>query len=385
MNILHLSLAISAALLSPIVCAQSATTPTQEPSGALGQVAGSESPILFNFAGYADVTYIRPQGSLDAYGVATLAPIFQLLIKERIFLETELELEVDDHGNRETAVEYATFNWLINDNLALVAGKFLSPVGYFFQNQHPSWVNKLASKPAGFGHGGANPISDVGVQLRGGKLFANGQQLNYAIYNSNGPQLGLEIEGMAMAKGATGEPEFALDLDSTGRPRNPDGKRTSGGRIGWLPVPDVEIGASLARGDVVLDAGELSQGVEPSRTYQADGIDAVWHATKALELRGEWIRQRVGDAPTSIAPDQTTWRAWYAQGAYRWGNDRWETVLRYGDSVSPHAEATYKQTAIGLNYLFRPNAIAKLTWQFNDSADPVTNANALLLQFAYGF
>lgn len=179
--------------------------------------------------------------------------------------------------------------------------------------------------------------------------------------------------------------EFALDLDGEGSTRNPDGKRVSGGRLGWMPIPSLEVGASLARGDVVLDPGAMSEGPEPSRRYRVEGMDAAWHPTQALELRGEWIRQRVGVAPASVVPDEARWRAWYVQGAYRFGAQRWEAVLRQGDSVSPHGESTFKQTAIGLNYLIRPNAQLKVSREFNDSADAGANADRLLLQLAYGF
>ena len=189
---------------------------------------------------------------------------------------------------------------------------------------------------------------------------------------ANGPRLGLE--GME-----------DLDLDVEGSSRNPDGKRVTGARIGWMPMPTLEVGASLARGDVVLDSGAMAELPEPSRRYRVDGIDAAWRPTRALELRGEWIRQRVGEAPGSMVADQATWRAWYVQGAYRFGSERWETVLRYGDSLSPHGESTFKQTAVGLNYLLRPNAQLKLSREFNDSEDAEANADRLLLQLAYGF
>lgn len=352
--------AIMASLAAPPAFAQS--TPT-------------DPAVLFHFAGFVDATYVNTQGGAGSSGIVTLAPIFHLQIGDRVFMETELELEADTRGETETAIEYATINWLINDNASLVVGKFLSPVGYFIQNLHPSWINKLASTPPGFGHGGASLVSDVGVQLRGGKTFASGQHVNYAVYVGNGPRLG--VEGMDMD-------ELDLDLNVAGSPRNSDGKRVSGGRVGWMPNTHLELGASLARGDVVLDAGEFSDLPEPSRSYRVVGFDAAWRPVRALELRGEWIRQQIGEASASVVPDQATWRAWYAQGTYRFGAERWEAVLRFGDSVSPHSESTFKQTAVGLNYLLRPNAIVKLTWESNASEDAEANANRLLLQFAYG-
>ena len=55
------------------------------------------------------------------------------------------EIEIDDAGETETNLEYLTIDWFINDYMALIAGKFLSPIGQFRQNLHPSWINKLPS------------------------------------------------------------------------------------------------------------------------------------------------------------------------------------------------------------------------------------------------
>ena len=354
---------------TPAVAAAQATQPAQ----AQAPTAQASSPgVLFHFTGYLDATLVEAQGDAGASSHFTLAPIFHLQFGDRVLLEAELEAEADDSGTIEGGVEYATVNVLLNDNVALIAGKFLSPVGYFFQNLHPSWANRMASSPVGFGHGGAAPLTDVGVQLRGGKTFANGQHLNFALYGANGPRLGLE------------EMED-LDLDAEGSLRNPDGKRVAGLRLGWMPLPKLELGASLARGDVVLDAGEMGMDPEPARSYDVDGVDFAWHPTKALEVRGEWIRQQVAGAPGSVVPDAARWRAWYVQGAYRFGGEKWEAVVRHGDSVSPHAESTVRQTALGVNYLFRPSVLLKLDWEANDSTDPGADADRLLLQVAYGF
>lgn len=362
-----------ALLAAPVpAVGQSTQSEAAKPRDTIAQAIPVEPEVLFHFAGYTDVTYVNAQGSAGSSSQAIFAPIFHVLFADRVLVETELELLADDSGETSAAVEYAVVNWLLNDHAALVVGKFLSPVGYFFPNMHPSWINKMASVPAGFGHGGAAPLTDVGVQVRGGKTFVGGQHINYAVYNANGPQLGLE-----------GTED--LDLNVEGSTRNPDGKRVTGGRLGWIPIAGLELGASLTRGDVVLDSGAMSEGQEPSRRYRVDGFDAAWHPSKMLELRGEWIRQQVGNAPGSAVPDRGTWRAWYLQGAYRFGSERWETVLRYSDAVSPHGESTLTQTAIGLNYLFRPNALAKLSWEFNDSAHAEANADRLLLQLAYGF
>jgi hypothetical protein len=355
-------LALAAALAAPVA---GATAPE------MVQASPEVSSVIFHVAGYADATYTDAQGEAGSTAVITLAPIFHMQIGERFLLEAEMELEADDRGGQESALEYATVNWLLTDSAALVVGKFLSPAGYYFQNLHPSWINKLAAAPAGFGHGGAAPLTDVGLQLRGGRALGDGQ-INYAVYVANGPRLGLEgMEG--------------LDLNVEGSRTNRDGERVWGGRVGWLPTARLEVGASVARGDVVLDSGAMDTMAEPARRYQVDGVDVAWQPSPALEFRGEWIRQRVGDAAVSSAPDGATWRAWYLQGAYRFGANRWEAVVRVGDSLSPHGESTFEQTALGLNFLVGPRTQVKINWELNGSQNGEAAADRVLFQFAHGF
>ena len=343
--------------------------------------AAVDPSAAFHFAGYADATYGNSRDG-GGFGAVTFNPILHVQWRDRLLLEAEMESAVDDAGEAEANLEYASISWLLNDYAALVAGKFLSPTGYFFQNLHPSWINKLPSAPAGFGHGGAAPLTDFGAQLRGGRTSGSGQHVNYAVFVSNGPRLGRE--------------EDALDLDTEGSTSNADGERVYGGRLGWMPRPELELGVSLARGRVQLAGGsgepmariakrEAAESAEPSRAYQVDGVDLAWRPFKGIDMRAEWIRQRVGAAGASALPDRATWRAWYSQCAYRFGGDRWEAVARYGESRSPHEESTFDQLALGLNYLLAPQAQIKLAWEFNDSEFEEAAADRLLLQFAYGF
>jgi hypothetical protein len=368
--------------VAPVAAAQQEAV---APVAAVQQEAVDTGGLQFHLGGFADVTYANTRGAGD---VTTLnfSPIFHFQFGQRVLLEAELETEANSRGQRSAAWEYAAVNVLLGDHAALVIGKFLSPTGYFFPNMHPSWVNKMPSPPAGFGHGGAAPLSEVGVQLRGGKTFAKGQGLNYAVFVGNGPRLGLEGE------------DFNLETDGT--TNNSDGNRLIGGRLGWIPRAGMELGVSLARGGVKLadnGGGGMGTGqgppvppmdlsMEPSRDYSVDGVDGVWHVNKALELRSEWIRQRIGAAPTSAFPMGATLHTWYAQGAYLFGGDRWEAIARYGQSRSTHPEATFDQFALGVDRLLSSHARLKLAWEFNsNSTDPSANADRLLLQLAYGF
>jgi len=353
------------------------------------QAAEWKNPnTLVHMAGYADVGYVKTEGEDGSFLVGTFAPIFHYQYKDTVMMEAELEFEVGEDGETEVALEYMTIDWFLNDYAVLVAGKFLSPVGQFRQNLHPSWVNKLASAPPGFGHDGAAPVSDLGFQVRGGFPMGS-MRANYAVYVANGPEINAEAED----DGAGGF-EYELDgVAAEGFGADVDGEKTVGGRIGILPIASVEIGLSFVTGmatvtnieaDSEPPAGSITG--ETARDYDVIGADFVWF-TGNMSLRGEYVKTKVGEATSGVtASEAAEWTTWYTQIAYRLPNTKWEGVLRYTDYDSPHASVDQKQTAIGVNYLVTNNFIAKLTHELNDGLDGAnSNLDRTMLQLAYGF
>lgn len=326
------------------------------------------SDSVVHLAGYGDATYSDGQNQNGAFTGARFNPIFHYQYKDLVMLEAELELEVEENGGNATNLEYVAIDLFVNDYLALVGGKFLSPLGQFRQNLHPSWINKLPTAPPGFGHDQAAPVSEVGLQARGGfPIGSASRYMNYAAYVGNGPVL--EIDG--------GEIEA---IGAEGRTSNDDDKLVFGGRVGFLPIPMLEIGVSSAIGKV---AGENEPAA--TRDYDVYGADFAYQWNK-LRLRSEYIKQRVGSEASSVAPESADWEAWYAQAAYRFKPTRWESVVRYADYDSPHDNDDQKQWALGVNYLFSGNAMAKLAYNFNDGNNgSAADDDSLQLQFAYGF
>jgi len=321
---------------------------------------------VVHLAGYGDATYSDNQDSPGAFSGARFSPIFHYQYKDLVMLESELELEIEDDGGTDFNLEYMTVDLFVNDYLALVSGKFLSPLGQFRQNLHPSWINKLPTAPPGFGHDQAAPVSELGVQTRGG-YPVGGTYMNYAAYVGNGPILEID-EGEIEA------------VEAEGRTSNDDDKFVFGGRLGLTPWPNSDVGLSLATGKA---AGED----EPSATrdYNVYGADAAYK-WRNLGLRGEYIKQKVGSSSKSEAPGSAQWSAWYTQAAYRFMPTKFEGVLRYSDYDANISDSDQKQWALGVNYLFAPNAMAKLAYNFNDgeSGTPADD-NGFQLQFAYGF
>jgi len=367
-------------------------------SSEVQQAAEWKNPnTLIHMAGYADVGFMKREGEDSSFVVGTFSPIFHFQYRDVVMMEAELEFEVDDDGETEVAVEYLTIDWFMGDYATLVAGKFLSPIGQFRQNLHPSWINKLATAPPGFGHDGAAPVSDVGLQVRGGFPLGS-MRANYAVYASNGPEINSEAED----DGAGGVEGYELDgVAAEGFGADRDGEKTYGGRFALLPIPSVEIGLSVATGKATVTNVEGDEDAltspplgpiagETPRDYDVMGADFVWF-TGNMSLRGEYVKTEIGKSATDVtASDGAEWTTWYTQAAYRLPDTKWEGVLRYTDYDSPHDSVDQQQTALGINYLVANNFIVKLTHEFNDGKTvdgekSAADADLTVLQLAYGF
>jgi outer membrane murein-binding lipoprotein Lpp len=325
-----------------------------------------------HLAGYGTAGFTDKENEDGSFDVVTFNPIIHFQYKDRVLMEAELEFEIEEDGETETVLEYSTIDYFLNDYFALVGGKFLSPIGQFRQNVHPSWINKLPAAPPGFDHDGAAPQAEIGLQLRGGAPLGQ-SHVNYALYIGNGPELEAEegiIHGVA----------------SDGFTRDEDGGKVIGGRIGYLPIPHLELGLSLATGDVTIteeDGTDVED--DPERDYDVYGADFAYQ-WKSADLRGEYVQQDVGDKSSSTIPDGGKWESWYLQASQKFWRNQYEGVLRYADFDSPVAESEQEQWAIGLNYLIAPQAIAKLSYEFNDSVSSSSNDdNRWLFQMTYGY
>jgi len=339
-----------------------------------------EPSTLIHMSGYADVGYTNTENANDSFSVGRFSPIFHYQYRDLVMLESELEFEVEEDGSTSVTLEYLTIDLFLNDYMAFVAGKFLSPIGQFRQNLHPSWINKLPSAPPGFGHDGAAPVSDIGMQLRGGFPVA-GIRSNYAVYVSNGPELIAEWGGA----------EFELDgIEAEGKNADTDNKKVIGGRFAILPITSLELGLSAATGKATVTSvegtGAPALSNEQARSYDVLGFDFAWQL-KGISVRGEYVKSKVGDAATGAAASAgADWTTWYTQLAYKFLPSKFEAAARYTDFDSVGTSKDQKQWALGVNYLFTNSVIGKVAYEINDGE---TGAKAdddrLMFQLAYGF
>ncbi len=256
-----------------------------------------EPSTLIHLAGYSDIGYTdRKHDASGDFSVGSLSPIFHYQYRDLVMLESELEFEIEPDGATKTSLEYLTIDLFLNDYVTFLGGKFLSPIGQFRQNTHPSWINKLPSAPPGFGHDGAAPVSEIGMQFRGGYPIG-GVRTNFAFYISNGPELTTAFDTTEYElDGVRGE---ATNVDA-------DNKKVIGGRFGILPIADLEVAISAATGKATVNAIENVNGTggplgnEEARDYDVLGFDFSWRQN-SFAFRGEYVSTEVGVALTGVS------------------------------------------------------------------------------------
>lgn len=376
----------SADQAAPELAAATTTTwlpPAPNPSGRRVLADAPERSV--HLAGYADVGMAISDGEGETgttFTSGTFNPALYVQYRNFLLFESELEIATDQDGGTEFELEFAQFDLLLHDNVTLVIGKYLSPVGQYQERLHPSWISRLADAPAGFGHGGVQPTAEVGVQVRGGVPLGDAR-ITYALAVGNGPRLD---DGEVMSEGFGGDD-------------NRD--KAISGRFGFLPLPYLEFGASMLRAKV---RGMDAAGGGPPATdvdYALWGADAAY-TRGPWDVRSEYLRGERDPvtAGMDILP-RLTMTAWYAQIAYQLSGltqnpvlGNFEPVVRYGEyRVSGleelEMEAAERRWDFGLNYWLAPSMVLHSAVQRRDfTGRPEGERDKdtrILLKFAYGF
>ena len=186
--------------------------------------------------GSAAAGYFDPEDESSTF-TAEFNPMLLWQLNERLFFEGELELglegpELNGEGSEtEAELDLAYLSYLINDYAAVSAGKFSVPFTAYHNHLDPSWINKLPIDPLVYADGGIAPDTGVGAFVTGAVPCRRGL-FNYAVFLTNGPAL------------ITDDPESAgsLNFDNFNDLNN---NKALGLRIGYLPIPQLEVGYSF--------------------------------------------------------------------------------------------------------------------------------------------
>jgi len=314
----------------------------------------------FHITGFALTRFNVPDGG-DTVFNTSFSPVVLWQINDKLFFESEFEFELqtaDGRAETDIALGYANLQFLVNDNLTVGVGKFLSPFGQFAERLHPAWINKLPNAPLIRGHEGLAPSSSIGAFVKGVVPF-DGQKIVYTVYAINGPTL---------VDAVRDEEEFG-GLDYDGFSSN----KAVGGRIGYLPVPQLEFGYSILVGEADSD-----NGLNAETTVM--GLDASYILDTdpgLFDFRFEYVYSTVDDvtydASGAVGVGPITFNnerdGLYVQAAFRpihSSSDFFKNVEFVGrydylstPSTAPEGGDIDRWTA-GINYWFNSSTVLKL-------------------------
>src|SRR5438046_2215369 len=230
----------------------------------------------FLLGGYGTAGFTARSGE-DPFFDAAFNAIFLFKMTDRLFVEGELEFEFENNETT-TNLEIAQISYLLNDYLTIGVGRFLNPTNFFVERQHMNWVNKLPDKPLAV-YDGLLPESEMGGQLRG-VIPIGPTKLEYAAFVANAP--GLITESDDFSEIGT------LDFDNDA---NTGGHVAVGGHLGFIPIPQIEIGYGIQRSKV----GPRDQAV--TAILQSADFNYVQDSTLfkgLINFRAQWVWSHVG-------------------------------------------------------------------------------------------
>jgi hypothetical protein len=357
----------------------------------------SKTQFMIRGYGHTGLNFMNTEGEKESsYVGSAFAPIFLFKHSDRLMFEAELEFELESN-ELAVGLEYADVMYVLNKNMTVRAGKFLLPFGTFMERFHPAWINRLPTRPLGFGHDGIAPASGIGVELRGA-FDLGGPHLNYSLYSTNGPRL----------KDGSVEPEEAGMLMFKNYEDNNNSK-AFGGRIGLLPFSDssTEIGFSAystngagATDTVYEDVGAFLYAIDFSFVKQIPALSGF------IDIKGQYNNSDIDDATfieTHDDGDEEEYtfdnksNSFYAQLSYRptMANSdflkKLELVGRYSNLNTPEGaewEEQSDQYAFGLNYWLTWRSVVKVAYQTTDRVgghDGGGTANGFFIHWAIGF
>ncbi|ODU25113.1 MAG: hypothetical protein ABS95_00770 [Verrucomicrobia bacterium SCN 57-15] len=342
---------------------------------------GTTRPLI---TGWAGVGFEDRKGEKSTFS-GSFDPILLWKLNDRLFFEGELEFEWMDNET-EVNLEYANLSYIVNDYLTLKGGRFLTPFGTFADRLHPGWINKLPDAPLPFAEeGGIAPTSSLGLQASGG-FPVGSTKFNYAVYVENGPKLNTTDPGEA----------GRLEFDNLTDINNNKGVGT---RIGFLPIPELELGYSF-------QYAKVGEDVDANAYLHAVDLNYVRscpHLKGVVDVKAQWMWSKVSDVTYDTGSGPFTFNnrrdGGYAQLAYRpslvknkflqnlEGVCRWDMINNPSGAPAESAFDEQRWT-LGLNYWLGSSTVVKAAYQFGDRRTPGEgreNVNAILFQAAMGF
>ena len=341
----------------------------------------------FLLTGYGDAGFIsQNHGGAQAFSAA-FNPILLWKLSDKLLFEGELEAELEG-SETSIALELAQISYVVNDYVTFGAGKFLNPMNYFVERQHQAWVNKFPDKPLAV-YDGLLAETQLGVQIRGGIPIGE-TKVGYAFYVSNAHALNADPGSVDPTELGT----VTFDnFDNVGD------HIAVGGRIGFLPIPELEIGYGFQFADVAppqtRSVNSFMQSVDMSYVSDLEQLAGI------INFKAQWVWTHIDRF--TYDPNDTVGGPFnftnnrdggYVQLAYRpsrVGNallKNVEPVFRYDNLSQAKTLTGVDETrySFGMNYWIGPSSVFKAAYEIDHQSGPeADDHDGVLLQFATGF
>jgi hypothetical protein len=347
-------------------------------------VRPGETNILI--AGDMNAGYLNEQHGDNTF-FSEFSPMLLWQLNDRLFFEGGLDFdlsgpETDGEGSAtDVTLGAAYLTYLVNDYALAGIGYFPLPFTEYHNHFDAPWINKLPTDPLAYGDSGIAPDSGLGLFATGACPW-HGSQWNYAIWVTNGPTLITDGND-------AGQLNFGNYEDT-------NNNKAVGGRIGYLPIPWLELGFSFQYSRVSPDSF--------ADTVHATLYGIDWNYMGVVDpirgqvtARGGWIWSDVGrttyPALAGSPRFENNSRGGYAELAYRPTevSETWltniEFVGRYDRLVIPEpvpGALTEDQWTGGVDYWITPRTVVKVAYTWDNKKDG-QDQNLFALQLATGF
>ena len=339
--------------------------------------AQGEEKLLITGDASLGFTAMKGQKSTFEAGVA---PRLLWKINDKLMFDAGLDIGFNSDGSTAVELSIASATYAVCDYMVIGGGLFVAPFAAYHRDFDPPWITKLPDDPLVFGDAGLAPGSVLGA-FASGAFPIGPTKVNYAVYLSNGPQLLIGPDDAG-----------SLSFDPMSDNNN---NKAVGGRIGFLPIPELEVGYSALYGQANTPgdphADALLQAVDFNYTRASEKLGT-------FSVRAEWVWSQVDEVTFGAGPGALRFNNYrnggYVQVSYRPTQSdikvlrNIEGVFRYdhlrGPAEAPVGGGSEDRYTVGLNYWLDARSVLKFAYEF-DHLSGGAGSPGFMMQFGVGF
>lgn len=378
--------------------ATDATQPETDINHKIFSAITGNTKFVLSGSAFVDFSVNQKNAAKSNFSSTGFSPIFLWKLSDKLFFESQVELAIKN-GETGIDLEYAKLSYIINQYIAIGAGRMLTPFSAYVERLEPAFIEKFPNPPLLLHHeDGTHAIgpngAEMGVDVRGGFQVGN-SKMNYAVNISNGPKLNNGSEDPKM--GGTLEYENFYDNNSN---------KEFGGRIGFLPFSNssLEIGISGNTGKTGDATDSLYNNIK-AKAFALDlsYVNAIKPLKSMINIKGQYNNVTVDKANYKDPMDSTGMttysftnksHVYYLQVSLRPALlekgflKNVELLVRYNSLSTPKEAAwgggTTIRTDIGLCYWLSWRSGLRLAYETQKTPDGQRD-NQFLIRFATGF